>query len=141
MANSIRVDIVSAEGEIYSGEATMVFAPAIMGEMGIAPNHAPLLTTLRPGEVRVRDMDGKEQFFFVTGGALEVQPFMVTVLADTALRAKDLDEAAALEAKRRAEEALSEQADDIDVATAQSELAIIAAQLKTLEKLRRQAKR
>ncbi|MGD9341300.1 MAG: F0F1 ATP synthase subunit epsilon [Chromatiales bacterium] len=141
MANSIRVDIVSAEGEIYSGEATMVFAPAIMGEMGIAPNHAPLLTTLRPGEVRVRDMEGNEQFFFVTGGALEVQPFMVTVLADTALRAKDLDEAAALEAKSRAEEALSEQADDIDVATAQSELAIIAAQLKTLEKLRRQAKR
>ncbi len=141
MANSIRVDIVSAEGEIYSGEATMVFAPAIMGEMGIAPNHAPLLTTLRPGEVRVRDTDGEEQFFFVTGGALEVQPFMVTVLADTALRAKDLDEAAALEAKSRAEEALSEQADDIDVATAQSELAIIAAQLKTLEKLRRQAKR
>jgi len=141
MANSIRVDIVSAEGEIYSGEATMVFAPAIMGEMGIAPNHAPLLTTLRPGEVRVRDTDGEEQFFFVTGGALEVQPFMVTVLADTALRAKDLDEAAALEAKSRAEEALSEQADYIDVATAQSELAIIAAQLKTLEKLRRQAKR
>jgi F-type H+-transporting ATPase subunit epsilon len=141
MANSIRVDIVSAEGEIYSGEATMVFAPAIMGEMGIAPNHAPLLTTLRPGEVRVRDMEGEEQFFFVTGGALEVQPFMVTVLADTALRAKDLDEAAALEAKSRAEEALSEQAEDIDVATAQSELAIIAAQLKTLEKLRRQAKR
>jgi len=141
MANSIRVDIVSAEGEIYSGEATMVFAPAIMGEMGIAPNHAPLLTTLRPGEVRVRDTDGEEQFFFVTGGALEVQPFMVTVLADTALRAKDLDEAAALEAKSRAEEALSEQSDDIDVATAQSELAIIAAQLKTLEKLRRQAKR
>ena len=141
MANSIRVDIVSAEGEIYSGEATMVFAPAIMGEMGIAPNHAPLLTTLRPGEVRVRDLEGEEQFFFVTGGALEVQPFMVTVLADTALRAKDLYEAAALEAKSRAEEALSEQADDIDVATAQSELAIIAAQLKTLEKLRRQAKR
>ena len=141
MANSIRVDIVSAEGEIYSGEATMVFAPAIMGEMGIAPNHAPLLTTLRPGEVRVRDLEGEEQFFFVTGGALEVQPFMVTVLADTALRAKDLDEAAALEAKSRAEEALSGQADDIDVATAQSELAIIAAQLKTLEKLRRQAKR
>ena len=141
MANSIRVDIVSAEGEIYSGEASMVFAPATMGEMGIAPNHAPLLTTLRPGEVRVRDMEGEEQFFFVTGGAIEVQPFMVTVLADTALRAKDLDEAAALEAKTRAEEALSEQAEDIDVAAAQSELAVIAAQLKTLEKLRRQAKR
>ncbi len=141
MANSIRVDIVSAEGEIYSGEASMVFAPATMGEMGIAPNHAPLLTTLRPGEVRVRDMEGEEQFFFVTGGAIEVQPFMVTVLADTALRAKDLDEAAAMEAKTRAEEALSEQAEDIDVAAAQSELAVIAAQLKTLEKLRRQAKR
>jgi F-type H+-transporting ATPase subunit epsilon len=141
MTNSIRVDIVSAEGEIYSGEASMVFAPAVMGEMGIAPSHAPLLTTLRPGEVRVRDVEGNEQFFFVTGGALEIQPFMVTVLADTALRAKDLDEAAALEAKRRAEEALSDQADDIDVAAAQSELAVIAAQLKTLEKLRRQAKR
>ena len=141
MAMTIHVDIVSAEGHMYSGQGEMVYAPAIMGEMGIAPNHAPLLTTLRPGEVRVRDLEGEEQFFFVTGGALEVQPFMVTVLADTALRAKDLDEAAALEAKSRAEEALSEQADDIDVATAQSELAIIAAQLKTLEKLRRQAKR
>lgn len=141
MANSIRVDIVSAEGEIFSGEASMVFVPAIMGEMGIAPNHAPLLTTLRPGEVRVQTADGEEQFFFLTGGALEIQPYMVTVLADTALRAKDLDEAAAMEAKKRAEELLSTQAEDIDVAAAQSELAIIAAQLKTLEKLRRQAKR
>jgi F-type H+-transporting ATPase subunit epsilon len=134
---TIHVDIVSAEGEIYSGEAAMVFAPAIMGEIGIAPRHAPLLTTLKPGEVRVQTPNGEEQFFFVSGGALEVQPHVVTVLADTALRARDLDEAAAMQAKQRAEEALRDRGDKIDVAKAQAELAAAVAQIKAIEKLRK----
>ena len=100
MANTIHIDIVSAEGELHSGEATMIFAPASGGEIGIAPRHAPLLTTLKPGEVRVQTEGGEELLFWVGGGALEVQPHKVTVLADTASRAKDLDEAAALAAKR-----------------------------------------
>src|SRR6186713_2124548 len=120
---TIHVDIVSAEGEIFSGEASMVFAPAVMGEIGIAPRHAPLLTTLKPGEVRVQTPDGQEQFFFVGGGAIEVQPHLVTVLADTALRAKDIDEAAALAAKQRAEEALKNREGDITQAEALAELA------------------
>lgn len=138
---SIQVDIVSAEGEIYSGDAAMVFAPAIMGEIGIAPRHAPLLTNLKPGEVRVQTPDGEELMFFVSGGTIEVQPHLVTVLADTAIRAKDLDEKAALEAKRRAEEALETQEGEIDVAHARAELAAAMAQLRSLEKLRRGAKR
>ena len=97
---TIHVDIVSAEGEIFSGEASMVFVPAIMGDIGIAPRHAPLLTTLRPGEIRVQTPAGEEQFFYVSGGAIEIQPHVVTVLADTALRAHDLDEAAAVAAKQ-----------------------------------------
>ena len=137
MATTIQVDIVSAEGEIFSGPATMVFAPAVMGEIGIAPRHAPLLTTLKPGEVRVQTPDGVEQFFYVGGGALEVQPHLVTVLADTALRAHDLDEAAAMQAKQRAEEALRDRGDKIDTAKAQAELASAVAQLKALEKLRK----
>jgi F-type H+-transporting ATPase subunit epsilon len=137
MATTFRVDIVSAEGEIYSGEAAMVFAPAIMGDLGIAPRHAPLLTTLRPGEVRVQTPAGDEQFFYVSGGALEVQPHLVTVLADTALRAKDLDEAAALQAKQRAEEALRDRGDKIEMAEAQAELARAIAQIKAIEKLRK----
>lgn len=137
MANTIHVDIVSAEGEIFSGAATMVFAPAVMGEIGIAPRHAPLLTTLKPGEVRVQTPDGVEQFFYVGGGALEVQPHLVTVLADTALRAKDIDEAAALAAKQRAEEALRDRGSVIEIAEAQAELARAAAQLKALERLRK----
>lgn len=137
MANTIHVDIVSAEGEIFSGPATMVFAPAVMGEIGIAPRHAPLLTTLKPGEVRVQTPDGVEQFFYVGGGALEVQPHLVTVLADTALRAKDIDEAAALAAKQRAEEALKDKSGLIEIAEAQAELARAAAQLKALERLRK----
>ncbi len=137
MANTIHVDIVSAEGEIFSGAATMVFAPAVMGEIGIAPRHAPLLTTLKPGEVRVQTPDGVEQFFYVGGGALEVQPHLVTVLADTALRAKDIDEAAALAAKQRAEEALRDKTGQIEIAEAQAELARAAAQLKALERLRK----
>jgi F-type H+-transporting ATPase subunit epsilon len=134
---TIHVDIVSAEGEIFSGEASMVFAPAVMGDLGIAPRHAPLLTTLRPGEVRVQLPGGEEQFFFVGGGAIEIQPHLVTVLADTALRAKDIDEAAALQAKQRAEEALKDRGDKIDTAKAQAELASAVAQLKALEKLRK----
>ena len=134
---TIHVDIVSAEGEIFSGEASMVFAPAVMGEIGIAPRHAPLLTTLKPGEVRVQTPAGEEQFFYVSGGAMEVQPHLVTVLADTAIRAKDLDEAAALEAKQRAEEALRDRKDHVSVAQAQAELVRVAAQFKMIERLRK----
>jgi F-type H+-transporting ATPase subunit epsilon len=137
MATTLHVDIVSAEGEIFSGEATMVFAPAVMGEIGIAPRHAPLLTTLKPGEVRVQTPAGDEQFFYVSGGALEVQPHLVTVLADTALRAHDIDEAAALQAKQRAEEALRDRGNAIEVAEAQAELARQVAQIKLLDRLRK----
>jgi F-type H+-transporting ATPase subunit epsilon len=137
MASTIHVDIVSAEGEIFSGEASMVFAPAVMGEIGIAPRHAPLLTTLNPGEVRVQTPAGEEHFFFVSGGALEIQPHVVTVLADTALRAHDLDEAAALQAKQRAEEALRDRTGKIELAEAQAELARAMAQIRAIEKLRK----
>jgi F-type H+-transporting ATPase subunit epsilon len=135
--HTIHVDIVSAEGEIFTGEATMVFAPGAMGELGIMPRHAALLTLLKAGEVRVQTPDGAEQIFYVGGGALEVQPHVVTVLADTALRAKDIDEAAALSAKQRAEEALKDRAGAIDHAEALAELARVAAQLKILERLRK----
>lgn len=134
---TIHVDIVSAEGEIFTGEAAMVFAPAVMGELGIAPRHAPLITTLKPGEVRVQLPSGEEQHVYVSGGALEVQPHVVTVLADTAIRAKDLDEAAALQAKQRAEEVLANRTDKIEVVKAQIELAQVAAQLKAIERLRK----
>jgi F-type H+-transporting ATPase subunit epsilon len=136
MAKTIHVDIVSAEGEIYAGEAEMVFVPASEGELGITPRHAPLLSLIKAGEVRIKNGD-TEQSIYVGGGALEIQPNKVTILADTALRAKDLDEASALEAKRRAEEALSTHTDKIDQARALSELAQAAAQLKMLEKLRK----
>ncbi len=135
--HTIHVDIVSAEGEIFSGAATMVFAPGILGDLGIAPRHAPLLTLLKPGEVRVQTAEGPEQHFFVGGGALEVQPNKVTVLADTAIRAKDLDEQAAMAAKQRAEELLREKVDKISQAEALAELARAAAQLKLIERLRR----
>jgi F-type H+-transporting ATPase subunit epsilon len=134
---TIHVDIVSAEGEIFSGEAAMVFAPAAMGDIGIAPRHAPLLTTLRPGELRVQMPSGEEQFIYVSGGTIEVQPHLVTVLADTALRAKDIDEAAALQAKQRAEEALRNRTGTLELAEAQAELARAAAQIKAIEKLRK----
>jgi F-type H+-transporting ATPase subunit epsilon len=136
-AHTIKVEIVSAEGEIFSGEATMVFAPGSQGDLGITPRHAPLLTLLKAGEVRVQTPDGAEQVFYVGGGALEIQPTVVTVLADTALRAKDIDEAAALAAKQRAEEALKDRAGAIDHAEALAELARVAAQLKILERLRK----
>ena len=135
--HTIQVDIVSAEGEIFSGPATMVFAPGTVGDLGIAPRHAPLLTLLKPGEVRVQTADGAEQHFFVGGGALEVQPNKVTVLADTAIRAKDLDEQAALAAKQRAEEALRDKVDKISQAEALAELARAAAQLKLIQRLRK----
>ncbi|MDE2448851.1 MAG: F0F1 ATP synthase subunit epsilon [Gammaproteobacteria bacterium] len=135
--HTIHVDIVSAEGEIFSGEATMVFAPASEGDIGVAPRHAPLLSLLKPGEVRVQTPDGAEQHFFVGGGAIEVQPSKVTVLADTALRAKDIDEAAALAAKQRAEEALRDRSGHITQAEAFAELARAAAQLKIIERLRK----
>jgi F-type H+-transporting ATPase subunit epsilon len=134
---TLKVDIVSAEGHIHHGEAAMVFAPAEMGEVGIAPRHAPLLTRMKPGEVRVKQADGSEQQFFVSGGILEVQPNLVTVLADTALRAKDADEAAAIEAKRRAEEAMATAKTDIDVARAQAELAQAAALVAFLQKIKK----
>ena len=136
MAMTLHVDIVSAEAEIFSGTATMVFAPAEMGEVGIAPRHAPLVTRLNPGEVRVQTQEGEELSFFVSGGLLEVQPHIVTVLSDTAIRATDLDEAQALEARDRAEKMLADKTADIDYAKAQSELAQSMAQLAAIKKLR-----
>jgi F-type H+-transporting ATPase subunit epsilon len=135
--HTIHVDIVSAEGEIFSGEALMCFAPATEGDLGIAPRHAPLLTLLRPGEVRVQTPDGQEQHFFVGGGALEVQPNRITVLAETALRAHDIDEAAALAARQRAEEALKDRPAHITQAEALAELARMIAMVKMAEKIRK----
>jgi F-type H+-transporting ATPase subunit epsilon len=135
--NTIHVDIVSAEGEIFSGAASMVFAPGSQGDLGIAPRHAPLLTLLKPGEVRVQTPDGGEQHFFVGGGALEVQPNRVTVLADTALRAKDLDENAALAAKQRAEAALAKATDKIGEAEAMKEIIRMVEQVKMIQRLRK----
>ncbi|MDH5514919.1 MAG: F0F1 ATP synthase subunit epsilon [Gammaproteobacteria bacterium] len=140
MAMTLHIDIVSAEAEIFSGTATMVFAPAEMGEVGISPRHTPLLTRLKPGEVRVQTDDGEEQSFFVSGGMLEVQPHVVTVLADTAIRADSLDEAQALEAKERAEKLLSDKTADVDYAKAQAELAESIAQLSAIRKLREKVK-
>ena len=137
----MHVDIVSAEEEIFSGTVTMVFAPAEMGEVGIAPRHTPLLTRLKPGEVRVRTQEGDEQFFYVSGGILEVQPHVVTVLSDTAIRAKDLDEAKALEAKEQAERMLSDKKSEFEYAKAQAEFAEAVAQLRTIRKLREQGRR
>ncbi len=135
---TIHVDIVSSEGEIFSGEARMVYAPARMGEVGIAPRHAPLLTTLKPGEVRIEDTEGKEHFFYITGGMLEIQPHLVTVLADTALRGEQLDEAAALAAKQAAEEALKGISNETDLAKAQAELAEAEARYRAAQKLKGQ---
>jgi F-type H+-transporting ATPase subunit epsilon len=139
MADSptLHVDIVSAEGEVFSGAALRVYAPGSQGELGIAPRHAPLLTLLKPGELRVQTPDGAEQSFFVGGGALEVQPKAVIVLADTALRAADLDESAAVAAKQRAEEALKGQVDKVTEAEALAELSRAVAQIRLLEKLRK----
>lgn len=137
---TLHVDIVSAEKEIYSGTAEMVFAPLVTGEVGILPRHAPLIARMKPGEVRVRS-EAEDLSFYVSGGLLEVQPHMVTVLADTAARAKDLDEAAALKAKERAEEALRNRKADIDYAKAQAELAEAIAQLRAIQKLRERTRK
>jgi F-type H+-transporting ATPase subunit epsilon len=141
MAMTVHVNIVSAEAAIFSGLATMVFAPGEMGELGILPRHAPLLTKIKPGEVRIRTEDGNEEFFYVSGGMLEVQPYIVTILADTAARAKDLDEAAAQAAKQRAEQVLKDQKGDIDLAQAEAELAEAIAQIKAIQSLRKKTGR
>jgi F-type H+-transporting ATPase subunit epsilon len=134
--STIRVEIVSAEGHIFSGEANLVIAPARMGDVGIAPRHAPMMTTLRPGEVRVQRDGHDEQFFYVTGGVLEVQPAQVTVLADTALREHQLDESAADEARKAAEEALKGASNKEDLAHAQQQLVEAAARYRAAQKLK-----
>jgi len=141
MTDRIKVEIVSAEKEIFSGEVYMVFAPAVLGEVGIAPGHAPLVTRLAPGEVRVKHLDGREAGFYVSGGMLEVQPTVVTVLSDTAVRAEDLDEAAVLKAKEEAERQFHDREAKIDYAAAQAQLAETVAQLQTIQRLRRRAGR
>ena len=137
MTMTLQVDIVSAEQEIYSGMAEMVFAPAEMGEIGVAPRHTPLITKLNPGEVRVKVNEDESYPFYVSGGIIEVQPHLVTILTDTAIRAKDIDEAAALEAKAKAEEELADKSGKIDYATAQARLAEAIMQLRTLDRLRK----
>ena len=133
---TIRVDVVSAEELIFSGEARFVALPGEAGELGIYPRHTPLITRIKPGAVRIEKADGSEEFVFVAGGLLEVQPNLVTVLSDTAIRGKDLDEAKATAAKAAAEEALKNAKGDIDIAMAQSELAVMAAQIAALRKYR-----
>lgn len=133
----VHVDIVSAEKEIFSGLAEMVFAPAEEGEVGISPRHAPLITKLNPGEVRVKISSTESYSFFISGGLLEVQPHVVSVLANTAIRAKDIDEAAAIEAKMRAEEILSDKTSRVDYATAENDLFQAVMQLRTLERFRK----
>ena len=136
MSMTIHVDIVSAEGELFSGQGEMVYVPAKMGEVGIAPRHTPFVSPIKAGDVRVTNGNDVEHFY-VSGGMLEVQPHVVTILADTALRAHDLDEAAAEEAKRRAEDALENQRSDFEYARAKAELAEAVAQLRTIQKIRK----
>jgi F-type H+-transporting ATPase subunit epsilon len=137
MANTIHVDVVSAEESIYSGEAEFVALPGEAGELGIYPRHTPLITRIRPGEVRIKPAGGgEEELIFVAGGILEVQPKAVTVLADTAIRGQDLDEAKALEAKTRAEDAVHNRTSKLEIAQAQAELAEAIAQLAAIKKLR-----
>ena len=137
MAMTMHLNIVSAEEEIFSGTVESVFIPLVSGEVGIYPRHTPLIGEIKPGEIVVRSDEGEnEQHFFVSGGILEVQPHVVTVLSDTAIRAKDLDESVALEAKRQAEEAMQGQKADMDFALAQAELAEAVAQLNMIRKLR-----
>jgi F-type H+-transporting ATPase subunit epsilon len=138
MAMTMHVDVVSAEEEIFSGPATMLFAPGVMGDLGILPRHAPLLTRIKPGEVRIQTADSdEEQVIYVSGGMLEIQPSAVTVLADTATRAHDIDEAAAIEAKERAEKLLSDQKDDVDYAAATAELAEAMAQIQAITRMKK----
>jgi F-type H+-transporting ATPase subunit epsilon len=134
---TMHVDIVSAEGAIHSGTAEMVYAPAIMGEIGIAPRHSQLITRLNPGDVRVDIGGGELEHYYVSGGIIEIQPHVVTILADTAVRARDLDEAAALEAKRRAEEALAGKIAQYEHAKAQAELLDAVSQLRAIDRLRK----
>jgi len=136
MANTIHVDVVSAEESIFSGEARFVALPGEAGELGVYPRHTPLITRIRPGAVRIETAEGGEEFVFVAGGILEVQPDCVTVLSDTAVRGKDLDDEKANKAKAAAEEALKNAKSDIDIARAQSELAVMAAQIAALRKYR-----
>ncbi len=140
MVMSVHVDVVSAEESLFSGLAEMVVVPGETGELGIYPRHAPLLTRIRPGSVRIKlaDKQGEEALIYVSGGILEVQPGVVTVLADTAIRGADLDEARALEAKRAAEEAIKNRTSEMDLARAQSELAEAVAQIHAIQKLRKQ---
>ncbi|HEC18963.1 MAG TPA: F0F1 ATP synthase subunit epsilon [Gammaproteobacteria bacterium] len=138
MAMTMHVDVVSAEEEIFSGPATMLFAPGVMGDLGILPRHAPLLTRIKPGEVRIVTDQGEDELvLYVSGGMLEIQPEAVTILADTAQRASDIDEAAALAAKERAEKLLADQKDDIDYAAAAAELAEAMAQLQAVQRLKK----
>ena len=133
----MHLDVVSAEKELFSGTINAVFAPAQMGDVGIYPRHTPLVTGLRPGELKI-EIDGEEdQYLYVSGGILEVQPHVVTVLSDTAIRAEDLDEAKALEAKQRAEDALKDKQSDFDAAKAQAELVRAAEQLRMIERMRK----
>jgi len=136
MANTIHVDVVSAEESIFSGEATFVALPGEAGELGIYPRHTPLITRIKPGSVRIQTPGGGEEFVFVAGGILEVQPDVVTVLSDTAIRGKDLDKAKASEARKQAEEVLKNAKSEIDMARATSELAVLAAQIAALRKYR-----
>ena len=137
MPATIQVNIVSAEREIYSGEAAMVFAPAQLGEVGIKPRHTPFLTLLGPGEVRVTTPEGTQEAFFISGGILEVQPSVVTVLSDTAVRAADIDEAAAREIREQAERQMRDRTGEFEYAKAQAQLAEAVAQLRTLQRLRK----
>ena len=137
MAMTMHLDIVSAENEIFSGRAEVVVAPAIMGEVGIHARHTPMLTPLKPGEVKITKQGGEEEFIYVSGGMMEVQPSTVTILSDTAVRAQDLDEAAAMEAKQTAEEAISNREGDMDIAEAQSKLLEAVAQLRMIENFRK----
>jgi F-type H+-transporting ATPase subunit epsilon len=140
MSQTIRCDIVSAEAEIFSGDATMVVATGELGELGITPRHAPLITRLKPGHVDVLQANGERLQFYVSGGILEVQPQVITVLVDTAIRAADLDEASAQRAKKEAEDALANRSDAIDISEAQAKLAEAMAQLQALERLRKNLK-
>jgi F-type H+-transporting ATPase subunit epsilon len=137
MAMTMHLNIVSAENEIYSGTVIQVFAPAEMGEVGIMPRHAPMLSTLKAGVVRAISQDEEEQTFFVSGGILEIQPHVITILSDTALRADDIDESAALEAKAQAEAAMKDKASDMDYAKAKAELLAAVAQIEALKKIRK----
>ena len=136
----MHLDIVSAEEKIFSGNVKNIIAAAMMGEVGIYPKHTPMITPLKPGEVKIITEEDEEKLFFISGGVIEVQPDIVTVLADTAIRGDDLDEAKAEESKKRAEEALADKSDNIDAAKALAELAQAAAQLKVIEKIRKKSK-